>query len=66
MPDRSGLQRRCQDGVACTEVTARLVAVERAEIELGVDRHHPALEQLRRWARQHADAHRHGADRHEP
>jgi hypothetical protein len=52
--------------VACTEVTARLVAVERAEIELGVDRHHPALEQLRRWARQHADAHRHGADRHEP
>jgi hypothetical protein len=59
-----GLERRCQDGVTCVEVTARLESVRLAR-EYGID-NEAAVHRILQWARWHADAHQHGTDRSQP
>jgi hypothetical protein len=56
VPDRSRLQGRCQDGVACSEVLDRLHGADVA-VAAGIDPHHPALDRLRRKAEQIAHVH---------
>ena len=53
------VEQRCRAGVACEEVSARLVAIDKARSLDELD-HHPALDQLRQWAGWIAEAHGYG------